>query len=100
MPADSRVCSPEVDRIAQLLADCREHPDDDAPRLVWADAVGGERGELVVLQCELARGDTSLERSARLRARESELIAAQGRAWGELEGRVIRAEFSRGFIET
>jgi len=89
-----------VDRLAQLLADCRAHPDDDAPRLVWADAVGGERGELVVLQCELARGETTPERSARLRIRESELIGAHGRAWGELDGLVIRAEFSRGFVET
>jgi uncharacterized protein (TIGR02996 family) len=89
-----------VDRLTQLLADCRDHPDDDGPRLVWADAVGGERGELVVLQCELARGDTSPERSARLRMRESDLIAAHGKAWGDLEGVAIRAEFSRGFVET
>jgi uncharacterized protein (TIGR02996 family) len=89
-----------VDRLAQLLADCRASPEDDAPRLVWADAVGGERGELVVLQCELARGVTSLERSARLRVREGELIAAHGRAWGALDGVAIRAEFRRGFVET
>lgn len=89
-----------MDRLAQLIADCRDHPDDDAPRLVWADAVGGERGELVVLQCELARGGLSVDRNARLRVRESELIAAHGRAWGELEGFAIRAEFTRGFVET
>jgi uncharacterized protein (TIGR02996 family) len=89
-----------MDRLAQLAADCRANPDDDAPRLVWADAVGGERGELVVLQCELARGVTSVERSARLRVREGELIAAHGKAWGGLEGVAIRAEFRRGFVET
>jgi uncharacterized protein (TIGR02996 family) len=89
-----------VDRLAHLLADCRDHPDDDAPRLVWADAVGGERGELVVLQCELARGVDSLARHHELRAREGELIAAHGKAWGELEGVAIRVEFRRGFVET
>jgi len=89
-----------VDRLARLIADCREHPDDDAPRLVWADAVGGERGELVVLQCELARGTSSIHRTAQLRAREGELIAAHGKAWCELAGFAIRAELTRGFVET
>jgi hypothetical protein len=32
-----------------LLEACRVAPDGDAPRLVWADAVGGERGGLVVI---------------------------------------------------
>ncbi len=41
--------------VARMLAQCVADPDDDEPRLVWADAVGGERGELVVLQCDLAR---------------------------------------------
>jgi hypothetical protein len=89
-----------VDRLAQLIADCRDHPEDDGPRLVWADAIGGERGELVVLQCELSRGEHSPQRSAELRTRESELIAAHGKAWGELAGIAIRAEFRRGFVET
>jgi uncharacterized protein (TIGR02996 family) len=89
-----------MDRLAQLVADCRANPDDDAPRLVWADAVGGERGELVVLQCELARGLGSLAGHRELRAREGELIAAHGQAWGELEGVANRAEFRRGFVET
>ena len=37
-----------------LIAAILAHPDDDAPRLVWADREGGERGELVVVQCALA----------------------------------------------
>ncbi|MBA3499354.1 MAG: hypothetical protein H0T65_03220, partial [Deltaproteobacteria bacterium] len=41
---------------SEILAECAANPDDDAPRLVWADLVGGERGELVVIQCDLARG--------------------------------------------
>ena len=89
-----------MDRLAQLLADCRDHPDDDGPRLVWADAVGGERGELVVLQCELARGGGSLARHRELRTRESELLAAHGKIWGELAGTALHAEFRRGFVET
>ena len=46
---------------ALLLEECAARPDDDAPRLAWADLVGGERGELVVLQCDLARGGEDAE---------------------------------------
>jgi hypothetical protein len=57
-----------------LLAACRRAPDDDAPRLVWADAVGGER----------------------------ELLTAHGRRWAGLVGLTAikrRVEFRRGFVE-
>jgi uncharacterized protein (TIGR02996 family) len=42
--------------LESLREACAASPEDDEPRLVWADAVGGERGELVVIQCDLARG--------------------------------------------
>ncbi|MFO0740345.1 MAG: TIGR02996 domain-containing protein [Labilithrix sp.] len=59
-----------------LIAAILAHPDDDAPRLVWADREGGERGELVVVQCALA-AEPPLPRAERdrLRARERELLA-------------------------
>ena len=87
---------------AGLLADCAAAPDDDGPRLVWADAVGGERGELVVLQCALARGDgTAADVGARLQ-RQRALLAANGARWSGLRAhpaRVPRCAFHRGFVE-
>lgn len=65
-------------------------PDDDAPRLVWADREGGERGELVVVQCALAKPLERADRD-RLQAREKELLAR----FPLLSG----FEFRRGFVE-
>jgi uncharacterized protein (TIGR02996 family) len=73
-------------------------PDDDAPRLVWAQREGGERGELVVLQCALARHDLPREERRRLSARERELLARHGRAWSGLDG-LAEGTFVRGFVE-
>lgn len=80
-----------VARVSELLEACRAAPDDDAPRLVWADAIGGERGELVVLQC-------SPSTPAR-RERTRELLAAHGAAWSGLAGLARRCAFRRGFVE-
>lgn len=77
--------------VEELIAACRAAPDDDAPRLVWADAIGGERGELVVLQCMPPT-------PARI-ARVTELLAARGAAWANLSGLAKRCTFRRGFVE-
>ena len=73
-------------REASLLAECVARPDDDTPRTVWADAVGGERGELVMLQCG-ARDRAWCNR------RERELLAQHGLAWSGL-GRITRVEIT------
>jgi uncharacterized protein (TIGR02996 family) len=85
-----------------LIAACRAAPDDDAPRLVWADAVGGERGELVVLQCRLAREDLPPAEAGALIRRHDELLAEHGRAWsGFVDERAVRrCVFRRGFVES
>jgi uncharacterized protein (TIGR02996 family) len=79
---------------AALLAAIRATPDDDAPRLVYADWLEEhgqpERAEFIRVQCELARHE-----SPTLRQREAELhhdsfagpVAAPG----------LRFRFSRGF---
>ncbi|MCX5747440.1 MAG: hypothetical protein NT062_33670 [Proteobacteria bacterium] len=83
-----------------LLAECAAHPDDDAPRLVWADRVGGERGELVVIQCDLARGGLSLDDERDRRQRERVLLSTHGATWaGELAMHATRWQFRRGFID-
>ena len=85
--------------VARMLAQCVAEPENDEPRLVWADAVGGERGELVVLQCQLARGGRSPEVSGTLRRRQRELLEQHGRAWAGLAGLATYSRFRRGFVE-
>lgn len=85
----------------ELLAECVANPDDDEPRLVWADAVGGERGELVVLQCDLARGGLSPATLRTRRLRERELLSKHAIEWaGEAATIANRWSFRRGFVET
>ncbi len=84
---------------AALLAACIASPDDDAPRLVWADAIGGERGELVVIQCDLARGGLSPAETAARGRRQRELLATHGPAWSGLGGVATRCTFDRGFVD-
>ena len=87
-----------------LLEACQLAPDDDAPRLVWADAVGGERGELVVIQCDLARGDLAPAEAAARRRRERELLAKHSAAWAGMtelvSGPGSGFRFHRGFVES
>jgi len=73
-------------------------PDDDGPRIVYADwlqQAGDPRGELIAVQCALAAGRTA-ELAARERAlldrHEAEWLAHAGLWPGE-------ARFQRGFIE-
>jgi uncharacterized protein (TIGR02996 family) len=73
-------------------------PDDDGPRLAWAEAVGGTRGELIALQCRLARGEFARHEKRQMLARERELVKAFREAWtgpGERSNAVVR----RGFVE-
>src|SRR6188768_1357370 len=84
-----------------VFAECVAAPEDDGPRLVWADLVGGKRGELVVVQCDLARGDLSAQEAVQRRRRERELLDAHGVAWGgALANTATRWSFRRGFVET
>ena len=84
---------------ATLLALCEATPDDDEPRMMWADHVGGERGELVHVQCALARGGLSPQQSGALRVRQRELLVAHGREWSGLAEWAVGAVFRRGFVE-
>lgn len=72
-------------------------PDDDGPRLVYADhllARGDPQGELITVQCALARSPTPA-----LRVREAELLANREPWLGELAPFVRYAAFARGFID-
>jgi uncharacterized protein (TIGR02996 family) len=74
-------------------------PDDDLPRLVYADWYEEhgepERAEFIRTQIELAHSP-----DAGLQAREQELLDTHGWAWAEPLGKQVHAwEFRRGFVE-
>jgi uncharacterized protein (TIGR02996 family) len=80
-----------------LLAAIRAAPDDDAPRLVYADWLDEhgqpERAEFIRVQCELAR-----RKSPALRRREAELLVRHHDAFaGPLAAAHLRFRFDRGF---
>src|SRR5262245_44894995 len=82
---------------AALLAAIRQTPEDDAPRLVYADWLDEhgqpERAEFIRVQCELARRNDPA-----LRRREAELLAAHHDALaGPLAAPHLRFRFERGF---
>jgi uncharacterized protein (TIGR02996 family) len=81
-----------------LLAAIRAAPDDDAPRLIYADWLDEhgqpERAEFIRVQIELARHD-----SPTLRQREAALLAEHHDALaGPLAAPHLRFRFDRGFI--
>jgi uncharacterized protein (TIGR02996 family) len=98
-------------------ADICERPEDDTPRLIYADWLDDhgrpERAELIRVQCALARlppeeeGEMGRRRPrrdarwARLKAREDRLLAAHQLAWQQelpgLDG-VTWGCFERGFV--
>ncbi len=96
---------PVTDDRAPLLRAVLEAPDDDAPRLVLADWLherGDPRGELIVVQCELARlgRDALGERPNALRRRQNELLKSHARGWLRpiLGNRWQHCELERGFV--
>ncbi len=83
------------------------HPDDDAPRLVFADWLEehGEdaRAEFIRVQIERARLPVWDAQQVRLRLREKELLKQHGQKWKDelpkVEG-ITWEEFRRGFVAT
>jgi len=83
-----------------LLAAIRQAPDDDAPRLIYADWLDEhgqpERAEFIRVQIELARNE-----SPALRKREAELLELNYRAFaGDFAWPVFQFRFVRGLIKT
>src|SRR3954454_19344613 len=105
---------------AELVAAIHANLADDAPRLVYADALQAEadpRGEFIAVQCELARlglgwranpwigdlvADADPDRVAKLRKREAKLLDEHGERWAaDLAGLSWNKghRFARGFVE-
>lgn len=80
-----------------------EAPDDDTPRLVYADWLtdqGDPRGEFIHVQCRLAHlGEDDLRRPE-LEEREHELLTLHQEAWlGPLCPQLCSWTFRRGFLD-
>src|SRR5262249_8912533 len=90
-----------------FLRDIVEHPEDDAPRLVYADWLtdhGNEAdrdlAEFIRVQCELERTAPRGATRERLLARESELLEEYGNEWRKQLPEWMRhrsTSFERGF---
>jgi uncharacterized protein (TIGR02996 family) len=86
-----------------FLAAIAARPDDDLPRLIFADWLDehgrGDRAEFIRLQCAAARGEpAALTPDARRRA--ADLEAAHRDEWlADLSHDVYHAAFRRGFAE-
>src|SRR5262249_24580085 len=91
---------------AGFLTDICAHPEDDAPRLIYADWLeeNGEtaRAEFIRLQIELARRPGEEDPPPALLQREGELLDRHGDAWRAdlpaLPG-VSWVGFQRGFVQ-
>lgn len=85
-----------------LLEEVLAHPDEDAPRLVYADWLsdrGDPRGELISVQCELDK-TRDPDRFLELEARQVALLSAHGAEWvGRLAQEALQVQFRRGFVE-
>ena len=91
-----------------LLRAVFEHPEDDAPRLAyadWLDESGGEpeRSALIRVQCELVRLPPDDARRADLEGQEARLLRGRKVRWRaelpKFRG-VVWGDFSRGFVDS
>jgi uncharacterized protein (TIGR02996 family) len=71
-----------------FLADIREHPEDDAPRLIFADWLeergkpgDAARAEFIRVQCKLAVAHITRSPRTNLERREWELLAGHREEW-------------------
>jgi uncharacterized protein (TIGR02996 family) len=86
-----------------FLEAVRAAPDDDGPRLVYADWLDErgdhDRAEFIRVQCELARLDPADAGVPDLHVRQLEMLAEHEQEWlGDWSERLIRWEFRRGFL--
>jgi uncharacterized protein (TIGR02996 family) len=87
-----------------FLEDIAEHPEDDTPRLVYADWLDDQgdldRAEFIRVQCELARLAEEDPRREELGQRERQLLAEHQERWVEsVRPYLTEWQFRRGMIE-
>lgn len=93
---------PSAEELA-FLARIRDEPDDDGPRLIfadWLDERGDPRGEFIRLQCALARLPADDPRREDLRHREQAILQNHQAVWtASLQGLAAGYEFRRGLLQ-
>jgi uncharacterized protein (TIGR02996 family) len=87
-----------------FLQAIRESPDDNAPRLIFADWLeehgNPERAEFIRVQCALATLPPAAPGRPALQRRQQELLREHAKVWlGSLPRLVHRCTFRRGFVE-
>jgi uncharacterized protein (TIGR02996 family) len=86
-----------------FLREIVAHPDDDAPRLIYADWLeehGDPRGEFIRLQCELARLPDGGPQRGRLKTRSEQLLSGRHIRWANDIGALVNSwAYQRGFVE-
>jgi uncharacterized protein (TIGR02996 family) len=85
-----------------LLACVLSAPDDDAPRLVYADWLMEQRdprGELISLQCALARPSLDPQRRSEYRDRVERLLEEHEDEWAAPAAKAKARTFRRGFLD-
>ena len=86
-----------------LLAEVLANPDDDIPRLVYADYLedsGDPRGVFIRAQCHLAKSDFLEPEYYDWLEQSSILLREHGGQWAEeIKQDLRKSEFHRGFIE-
>ncbi|HEY7153921.1 MAG TPA: TIGR02996 domain-containing protein [Gemmataceae bacterium] len=102
-PADDKTSHVMTHHDAFLQA-IREAPEDDTPRLVYADWLDengdSERAEFIRVQCDLARREPSDPRYPDLHLCQLEMLARHEREWlGEWADRLVRWDFRRGLLD-
>lgn len=84
--------------LAAIVAD----PEDDVPRLVFADWLeehgDADRAEFIRLQCSLVRDELARNEGGRIEARVAELLKTHGERW-KLPDLPGVQTFHRGFVE-
>lgn len=98
---------PEAEVLARgraLLAAVVASPADDDPRRIYADWLlerGDLRGELIQLQCELARGALRDPRRREIRTRERQLVASnRALIGGDLASHAHGVVIRRGLVDS
>jgi uncharacterized protein (TIGR02996 family) len=91
------------DRARGFLEDIIAHPDDDAPRLIYADWLeerGDPRGAFIRMQVELARAPLDDPRRPEWEFRVHDLLEDHEEEWlGPVGERVVGWQFRRGFVD-
>lgn len=101
---DVKKCRARTDRDREFLTAIIEHPEDDGPRIAyanWLKKQGDPRGEFIHLGCKMAKKKERTPPHNRLRIRIEELLKEYGKEWkGPFEKLGIECDFRRGFIES